>query len=204
MARSTDFWDFCGDDSAIGWGSSPKVSCETQIPRRNAASGKVRFIIRLPWNVGSDLAGLQVGKADFGALADEIELDILGLLDNFGKPVSEAAERLFKGTCDFVAGAANFDAIPPPRLPEFAVAGRSNVGKSSLINALTHRRSLARVSQNPGATKQINFFELGETLILADLPGYGYARISKSLAQEWQHLIFSYLRGRPNLRRVRG
>jgi GTP-binding protein len=116
--------------------------------------------------------------------------------------VSEAAERLFKGTCDFVAGAANFDAIPPPRVPEFAIAGRSNVGKSSLINALTHRRNLARVSQNPGATKQINFFELGETLILADLPGYGYARISKSLAQEWQHLIFSYLRGRPNLRRV--
>ncbi len=116
--------------------------------------------------------------------------------------MSEAAEKLFKGACDFVAGAANFDAIPPPRLPEIAFAGRSNVGKSSLINALTHRKSLARVSQNPGATKQINFFELGNTLILADLPGYGYARISKSLAQDWQELIFSYLRGRPNLRRV--
>jgi GTP-binding protein len=116
--------------------------------------------------------------------------------------VSEASERLFAGPCEFIAGAATFDAIPPPRLPEIAFAGRSNVGKSSLINALTHRKSLARISQNPGATKQINFFELGETLILADLPGYGYARISKTLAQEWQTLIFSYLRGRPNLRRV--
>ncbi|HEY5048205.1 MAG TPA: ribosome biogenesis GTP-binding protein YihA/YsxC, partial [Rhizomicrobium sp.] len=112
--------------------------------------------------------------------------------------MSDAAEKMFAGACEFVAGAANFEAIPPSRLPEIAFAGRSNVGKSSLINALTHRRNLARISQNPGATKQINFFELGNRLILADLPGYGYARISKSLAQEWQHLIFSYLRGRPN------
>jgi GTP-binding protein len=116
--------------------------------------------------------------------------------------VSEDAEKLFRGAWEFVAGAGNSDSIPPPRLPEVAIAGRSNVGKSSLINALTHRKSLARVSQNPGATKQINFFELGDTLILADLPGYGYARISKSLAEEWQTLIFSYLRGRPNLCRV--
>ena len=116
--------------------------------------------------------------------------------------MSDASEKLFKGACAFVAGAATFEAIPPPRLPEVAFVGRSNVGKSSLINALTHRKALARVSQTPGATKQINFFELGGRLILADLPGYGYAQASRSLSQEWQNLIFAYLRGRPNLRRV--
>lgn len=101
-----------------------------------------------------------------------------------------------------MAGAATFESIPPPTLPEVAFAGRSNVGKSSLINALTHRRNLARVSQNPGATRQINFFALGGKLILADLPGYGYAQASKALVGAWQSLIFAYLKGRPNLRRV--
>jgi len=112
------------------------------------------------------------------------------------------SEKLFKGPCEFVAGAATFEAIPRLRLPEVAFAGRSNAGKSSLINALTHRTSLARVSQTPGATRQINFFALAGTLILADLPGYGYAKASRSLAQAWQSLIVAYLRGRPNLRRV--
>ena len=84
----------------------------------------------------------------------------------------------------------------------FAGAGRSNVGKSSLVNALTGRNALARVSQSPGRTRQINFFRLGEVCHLVDLPGYGYARISKQMAAEWQHLIFSYLKGRASLRRV--
>ena len=83
-----------------------------------------------------------------------------------------------------------------------AFVGRSNAGKSSLINALTHRKTLARVSHTPGRTREINFFKLGERLMLVDLPGYGYAKASKTLAAEWQRLIFAYLRGRANLRRV--
>lgn len=116
--------------------------------------------------------------------------------------VSEDAHRLFTAPCAFVAGAASEDAIPPAGLPEVAFAGRSNVGKSSLINALLHRNRLARVSQNPGATRQINFFALGEKLVLVDLPGYGFAQVSKTQARAWQNLIFSYLRGRTTLKRV--
>lgn len=107
--------------------------------------------------------------------------------------------KLFSGACEFVAGAASIEALPKSELPEIAFVGRSNVGKSSLINALTGRRALARVSHTPGATKQINFFRLRDQCMLVDLPGYGYARTSKSLAADWQRLIFAYLRGRPNL-----
>jgi GTP-binding protein len=120
--------------------------------------------------------------------------------------VSETADasvkRLFAGPCEFVAGAADEGAIPSPDLPEIAFAGRSNVGKSSLINALTGRKALARISQSPGRTQQINFFRLGDKLMLVDLPGYGYAHVSKALSAQWQKLIFDYLRGRPNLKRV--
>lgn len=115
---------------------------------------------------------------------------------------SETARRLFAGPCEFVAGATTNDAIPSPALPEVAFIGRSNVGKSSLINALTGRNALARVSQTPGRTRQINFFRLGEQLMLVDLPGYSYAQVSKALTAQWQRLIFDYLRGRPNLGRV--
>lgn len=114
----------------------------------------------------------------------------------------EAARKLFAGPCDFIWGSSSTENLPPETLPEIAFVGRSNAGKSSLVNALTGRRTLARVSHTPGRTRQINFFRLGEKLILADLPGYGYARASKSLAQEWQTLIFAYLRGRAKLRRV--
>ncbi len=113
-----------------------------------------------------------------------------------------ATKRLFAGPCEFVAGAASEDAIPPPGLAEVAFVGRSNAGKSSLINALTGRNALARVSHTPGRTRQINFFRLGDVLMLVDLPGYGYAKASKALAAQWQRLIFDYLRGRPNLKRV--
>ena len=115
---------------------------------------------------------------------------------------AERIRKLFAGPCEFVAGAATIDAIPPPSLPEMAFVGRSNVGKSSLINALTGRNSLARTSNTPGATKQINFFRLGNACLLVDLPGYGYARISKEAAEQWRGLIFDYLRGRATLRRV--
>jgi len=114
----------------------------------------------------------------------------------------ERARKLFAGECEFIAGAATIEALPPPSLPEIAFVGRSNVGKSSLVNALTNRKSLARVSHTPGATKQINFFRLGDACVLVDLPGYGYARASRTLTAEWQRLIFAYLRGRTTLRRT--
>ena len=110
--------------------------------------------------------------------------------------------KLFAGDCEFVAGAVTMDAMPKGSLPEIAFVGRSNAGKSSLVNALTSRRALARVSHTPGATKQINFFRLGETCMLVDLPGYGYARASRALSEQWQSLVFAYLRGRASLTRT--
>jgi GTP-binding protein len=113
-----------------------------------------------------------------------------------------AARKLFAGACDFVWGTGDIASLPPQGLPEIAFVGRSNAGKSSLINALTNRKTLARVSHTPGRTREINFFKLGDKLMLADLPGYGYAKASKAMAAEWQRLIFAYLRGRASLRRV--
>ena len=114
----------------------------------------------------------------------------------------EAARKLFAGSCDFFAGTMTVERIPPEGLPEVAFAGRSNVGKSSLVNALTNRKTLARVSHTPGRTQQINFFNLGDRLALVDLPGYGYAKVSKKVSADWNDLIKSYLRGRVCLRRV--
>jgi GTP-binding protein len=114
----------------------------------------------------------------------------------------EEGRILFSQACEFLRGASQLENIPEARLPEVAFAGRSNVGKSSLINALTGRKSLARVSNTPGRTREINFFDLGNRLMLADLPGYGYARVSKADSARWTELVFAYLRGRPNLRRV--
>jgi len=102
----------------------------------------------------------------------------------------------------FVAGAATIERIPPATLPEIAVAGRSNVGKSSLLNRLVGRRSLARVGKTPGRTQQINFFALGDWLTLVDLPGYGFARVPLAVKEEWRHLVEHYLIRRAELRGV--
>src|SRR6201996_3814362 len=115
---------------------------------------------------------------------------------------AEFARKLFAGPCDFFWGTGDINSLPPQSLPEIAMVGRSNVGKSSLINALVNHKGLARVSHTPGRTREINFFNLGGKLMLVDLPGYGYAKASKTLAMEWQTLIFSYLSGRPTLSRA--
>lgn len=114
----------------------------------------------------------------------------------------EAGRLLFAQECKFFYAAQRIDQLPEPGLPEVAFAGRSNVGKSSLINALTGRKSLARASNTPGRTRQLNFFDLGERLTLVDMPGYGYAQAGKEIKADWQGLMFDYLRGRPTLQRV--
>lgn len=113
-------------------------------------------------------------------------------------------EALFKGLCTFVMGVVRIDDLPKDGRPEVAFAGRSNVGKSSLINALTGRTSLARVSVTPGRTRELNFFSLGKdgALYLVDMPGYGYAKASKSEVKGWARLIHDYLKGRRELKRV--
>jgi len=114
----------------------------------------------------------------------------------------EEGRRLFAQNCAFVSSLARVRDLPPGALPEVAFAGRSNVGKSSLINALTNRKTLARTSNTPGRTQQVNFFNLGNRMHLVDLPGYGYAKASKHKIQSWNALTRAYLRGRSNLRRV--
>jgi GTP-binding protein len=114
----------------------------------------------------------------------------------------EAGRLLFASECQFFFAAQRLDQLPPAGLPEIAFAGRSNVGKSSLLNALTGRRTLARTSGQPGRTRQLNFFDLGGRLVLVDMPGYGYAQASRSVKEDWQGMMFDYLRGRPTLCRV--
>src|ERR1700761_5861900 len=113
----------------------------------------------------------------------------------------EAARVLFAHPVAFLMGAAAIAGLPAPDLPEVAFAGRSNVGKSSLINALVGRKDLARASSEPGRTREVNFFVLDERIRLVDLPGYGFARASKTETSKFQNLGRDYLRGRPNLKR---
>jgi GTP-binding protein len=125
-------------------------------------------------------------------------------LKHFGLDLEqvEAGRLLFAGECKFYFAAQRLDQLPAPGLPELAFAGRSNVGKSSLINALTGRRALARASNTPGRTRQLNFFDLAGRIALVDMPGYGYAQAGAAIKEDWQGLMFNYLRGRPTLQRV--
>ncbi|MDR2781533.1 MAG: ribosome biogenesis GTP-binding protein YihA/YsxC [Holosporaceae bacterium] len=111
-------------------------------------------------------------------------------------------KELFGSDCKFIAGAASAEQIPDNFMPEVAFVGRSNVGKSSLINAIVGQKDCARVSKFPGRTQQINFFSLLDKISLVDLPGYGYAAISKKMRKTWDDLILSYITGRQNLRRI--
>ena len=122
----------------------------------------------------------------------------------FSEEALEAGRIRFAGKAEFVLGVASLSGLPAADRAEVCFAGRSNVGKSSLINALTGRAKLARSSAEPGRTRELNYFDIGEEerLFLVDLPGFGYAKVSKTQAAAWTKLIRSYLRGRPNLRRV--
>jgi GTP-binding protein len=115
----------------------------------------------------------------------------------------ERGRLLFAGGVVFRMGVASLKQLPPAYPLEVAFAGRSNVGKSSLLNALTGRKDIARTSNTPGRTRELNYFEVGEGQVaLVDMPGYGYAKAEKKLVKSWQSIIMGYLQGRPNLRRV--
>ncbi|ROU02614.1 ribosome biogenesis GTP-binding protein YihA/YsxC [Histidinibacterium lentulum] len=114
----------------------------------------------------------------------------------------ERGRKLFAGPVDFLKGVVAMDGLPPADRPEVCFAGRSNVGKSTLINALTGRKALARASNTPGRTQEVNYFTLGEAAYLVDLPGYGYAEAPVAVVQKWQALLKQYLQGRATLRRA--
>lgn len=123
-------------------------------------------------------------------------------MDELSKKDVEAGRLLFARDVTFMLSAVSLDTLPPARLPEICFAGRSNVGKSSLINALTNRKGLARASNTPGRTRELNYFNVDERLFVVDLPGYGYAKASKSDIARWTKLTREFLFGRASLRRV--
>ncbi|WP_290815339.1 ribosome biogenesis GTP-binding protein YihA/YsxC [Ferrovibrio sp.] len=128
--------------------------------------------------------------------------DLPAVDESFTPAALERGRLLFAGPCDFFAGAMTVPQLAPARGQEIAFAGRSNVGKSSLVNALTGRKTLARVSNTPGRTQQLNFFDLGGILSLVDLPGYGYSSVGKAKAAAWTETTRAYLKGRTELKRV--
>src|ERR1051326_6526834 len=123
-------------------------------------------------------------------------------MDDFTRSEIETGRRLFTGDWEFIAASGSAASLPPMRGTEIALAGRSNVGKSSLLNALTGRKSLARTSRTPGRTQELIFFTGDDNLTLVDMPGYGYAAADKAKIQAGPELIHAYLRGRANLARV--
>jgi len=123
-------------------------------------------------------------------------------LEEFTDQQYEEARKIFAGSCEFMLGVASLAQLPDAILPEVAFVGRSNVGKSTLFNALTGRKNLARTSNTPGRTQELNYFNLGQSMYMVDMPGYGYAKVSKEKVAAWTKLIFAYLRGRPTLRCV--
>jgi GTP-binding protein len=118
--------------------------------------------------------------------------------------LEESARKLFSGPVSFLKSAPELKFLPDPGAPEIAFAGRSNVGKSSLLNRLTNRSSLARTSNTPGRTQELNYFEVGDPvrLRLVDMPGYGFAKAPKDMARRWRFLVNDYLRGRQVLKRA--
>ncbi len=122
--------------------------------------------------------------------------------DKFDNNTLSAAEAQFLRPCNFMLSVARLEQLPDADLDEIAFAGRSNVGKSSLINALFNQKKLAKTSSTPGRTQQLNFFNFDNKLYLVDLPGYGYAKAPEKMVRQWQAVLKTYLRGRPNLRRV--
>ncbi len=133
-------------------------------------------------------------------MLNTVSLESKELICDFNS--AEQADRLFSMPCKFVIGITDYNIFPKDGLPEFAFIGRSNVGKSTLINALVKQRALARVSVTPGRTQQVNFFRLANNAMLVDLPGYGFAKAPKNLVRAWERMSLGYLKNRANLKRL--